>query len=180
MFAVHEASSSFFVNFTSWLLFFSRRGIFKLRMILNLRLGGVDVGGYQTLQRKALVDFLYRHPGLAFTAQGLAKALKEDPVTAQTVGESTVYRLLQKLTAQGLLKRYLSEGSRCYVYEMTPRGRSCDGHLHLKCIRCHKLIHLGEEETSRITRETEKQGFSLDKGQTLLIGQCAACREELS
>lgn len=138
------------------------------------------MGGYQTLQRKALVDFLRRHPGRAFTARGLAKALKEAPLTAQTVGESTVYRLLQKLTAQGLVKRYLLEGSRCYVYEMPPAGRSCDGHLHLKCTLCHKLIHLGDEETGRVTREAEKQGFALDKEQTLLLGQCAACRGELS
>ncbi|MDI9521487.1 MAG: transcriptional repressor [Bacillota bacterium] len=137
------------------------------------------MGGYQTLQRKALVDFLRQHPGRAFTARDLIKALKEDPFSAQTVGESTVYRLLQKLTAQGLVKRYLLEGSRSYVYEISPVGRSCDGHLHLKCTRCHKLIHLGEEETGRVTREAEKQGFTLDKGQTLLLGQCAACRGEL-
>lgn len=138
------------------------------------------VSGYQTLQRKALVDFLRQRSGLAFTARGLAKALKEDPLTAQTIGESTVYRLLQKLTAQGLVKRYLSEGSRCYVYEMIPSGRGCDAHLHLKCTLCHRLIHMGEEETGRITREAEEQGFALDKGQTLLLGQCAACRGEMS
>lgn len=136
------------------------------------------MAGYQTQQRRALVDYLCRHPGHAFTARGLAQALKEDPLTASTIGESTVYRLLQKLTSAGIIKRYLSEGSRSYVYEMPPRGRSCDEHLHIKCTLCHKLIHLGEEETSRVMQEAEKEGFALDKEQTLLLGLCAACRKE--
>jgi len=134
--------------------------------------------GYQTQQSKALVAFLYRHPGWAFTARGLAKALKDDPLTDQTVGESTVYRLLQKLVAEGIIKRYLSEGSRCYVYEMPPYGRPCNEHLHIKCTLCHKLIHLGEAETNRVMQEAEKEGFVLDREQTLLLGQCAACRRK--
>ena len=135
------------------------------------------MAGYQTQQRKALLDYLYRHPGSAMTAQALAHALRADPRTQPKPGESTVYRQLQRLSREGIIKRYLLEGSRCYVYEMPLQGDHCGGHLHIKCTLCHKLIHLGEEETTSVMREAEKEGFALDREQTLLLGQCAACRE---
>ena len=135
------------------------------------------MAGYQTQQRKALVDFLSRHPGQALTAQALCQALKEDR-TAHPIGDSTVYRLLQKLAAEGVIKRYLLEGSRCYVYEMPGGTGPCGGHLHMRCTSCDKLIHLGEEPTSLVAREAGRAGFALDKEHTMLLGRCAACRKE--
>ncbi len=174
---IFSSSGQFITNNLQFSVAFLESGWYpaEMRMVLSLK-GGVAMAGYQTQQRKALVDFLSRHPGQALTAQALCQALKEDR-TAHPIGDSTVYRLLQKLAAEGVIKRYLLEGSRCYVYEMPLQGDHCGGHLHIKCTLCHKLIHLGEEETTSVMREAEKEGFALDREQTLLLGQCAACRE---
>lgn len=148
-----------------------------MRIVLSLK-GGVAMAGYQTQQRKALLDYLYRHPGSAMTAQALAHALRADPRTQPKPGESTVYRQLQRLSREGVIKRYLLEGSRCYVYEMPGGTGPCGGHLHMRCTSCDKLIHLGEEPTSLVAREAGRAGFALDKEHTMLLGRCAACRKE--
>lgn len=134
--------------------------------------------GYRTRQREALLDYFCRHRGQAMSAQDLAQAIQDDPTVMPKPGRSTVYRLVQKLADEGLIKRYMQENSRQFVYEMTDRDEHCSEHLHLKCITCEKLIHLDREETNRVKDDVARDGFQLDSRQTVLFGLCAHCRKE--
>lgn len=134
--------------------------------------------GYQTKQREALLNYFRRHRGQAFSAQQLAQEMQNDPAVTPKPARSTVYRLLQKLADEGLIKRYMQENSRQFVYEMTDRDEHCSEHLHLKCTGCEKLIHLDKEETDRVREDIERDGFTLDNRQTVLFGLCADCRKK--
>lgn len=136
------------------------------------------VTGYRTQQREALLNYFCRHRGQAMSAQDLAQGILDDPTVTPKPGRSTVYRLVQKLADEGLIKRYMQENSRQFVYEMTDRDEHCSEHLHLKCITCEKLIHLDKEETSRVRQDVERDGFQLDSRHTVLFGLCAHCRKE--
>lgn len=134
--------------------------------------------GYRTRQREALLDYFARHRGQAMSAQALAQAVRDDPAVTPKPGRSTVYRLLQKLADEGLVKRYMQDNSRQFVYEMTDQDEHCSEHLHLKCMTCEKLIHLDREETGRVRRDVARDGFQLDSRHTVLFGLCADCSKE--
>lgn len=146
----------------------------KLRGILNLRNGDGRLAGYQTEQRKALLNYMCRHNGKAHTARELAQGIRQDPDISPKPGDSTVYRLLNKMTKEGALRRTTRQGSRQYVFEISDAG--CREHLHLRCLSCGKTIHMDEEETRRIAREVVRDSaFALDEVNTVLLGTCAEC-----
>lgn len=145
-----------------------------LRDILNLQKGDGSLAGYHTEQRKALLSYMLRHSGKAHTAQELAAGIREDPDISPKPGDSTVYRLLNKMTEEKVLRRTTREGSRQYVFEVSDAG--CREHLHLRCLSCGKTIHMDEEETRRIAREVVRDSaFALDELSTVLLGTCADC-----
>lgn len=61
--------------------------------------------GYKTKQREEILSFFRQHPGQHITAQELCTALNG-------VSKATVYRALDRLVQEGLLRRYTLEGGR--------------------------------------------------------------------
>lgn len=130
--------------------------------------------GYQTQHRKALVNLL-KEAGRALTAREIALILGKSQVFPAP-GISTVYRLLGKLTSEGVIKAFLNDAKpRSMVYQMDGQ-RACPAHLHLKCLDCGKLYHLSEKDTS-VVLSAVRDGcsFLLDAAHTTLFGCCAAC-----
>ena len=138
------------------------------------------MASYQTAQRKALLDYLQRHEDEAFTAGEVARGMRLDPQAAVKPATSTVYRLLTLMTQEGSIKRFVREEGRQYLYQALACGRG-EGHLHLKCNSCGRLIHMDENRSSRILTEISRQmHFLVDEEQTLLFGCCAECETEKS
>ena len=126
---------------------------------------------YHTAQKARLFSFLQQHADTSFTAEELCAAL----AGAGAVGKSTVYRLLPQLVAEGQVKRFSGSGQRRALYQAVGCAH-CDAHLHLKCTVCGKLIHLDESASDAVLhRVLQSSAFSVDEGQTVLFGKCAAC-----
>lgn len=142
----------------------------KMRVILNFGKGD-GLMTYHTVQKARLFSFLQQHADTAFTAEELCAAL----AGAGAVGKSTVYRLLPQLVAEGQVKRFSGSGQRRALYQAVGCAH-CDAHLHLKCTVCGKLIHLDESASDAVLhRVLQSSAFSVDEGQTVLFGKCAAC-----
>lgn len=142
----------------------------KMRVILNFGKGD-GLMTYHTAQKARLFSFLQQHADTAFTAEELCTAL----TGAGAVGKSTVYRLLPQLVAEGQVKRFSGSGQRRALYQAVGCAH-CDAHLHLKCTVCGKLIHLDESASDAVLhRVLQSSAFSVDEGQTVLFGKCAAC-----
>lgn len=142
----------------------------KMRVILNFGKGD-GLMTYHTAQKARLFSFLQQHADTAFTAEELCAAL----TGAGAVGKSTVYRLLPQLVAEGQVKRFSGSGQRRALYQAVGCAH-CDAHLHLKCTVCGKLIHLDESASDAVLhRVLQSSAFSVDEGQTVLFGKCAAC-----
>ncbi len=142
----------------------------KMRVILNFGKGD-GLMTYHTAQKARLFSFLQQHADTAFTAEELCAAL----AGAGAVGKSTVYRLLPQLVAEGQVKRFSGSGQRRALYQAVGCAH-CDAHLHLKCTVCGKLIHLDESASDAVLhRVLQSSAFSVDEGQTVLFGKCAAC-----
>ena len=132
------------------------------------------MASYQTMQRNVLIEFMKKNTETAFSAEELAERIK-NASPGCVPGKSTVYRLLQKLTEEGLVKRMVKGNSRKFVYQIAA-GEHCDSHLHLKCTNCGKLLHMDDSESHRLFLRILKQSsFSIDERQTVLLGKCGGC-----
>ena len=126
--------------------------------------------GYQTEQKKILLDYLSTHADTAFSLEELVP-----PMVARGVGKSTVYRLIARLSDEGAVRRYLREGKRGYTYQYFAK-EDCHAHLHLRCTDCGRVLHLCERVSGDLRALLASDlGFALDGEKTMLYGRCAAC-----
>lgn len=129
--------------------------------------------GYNTKQKENLLAFLIRNKDKHITVQEISAYLsfEETPV-----GTATIYRQLDKLVEQGLVRKYIldSKTGACYQYIEGTDG--CHEHYHLKCVSCGKLLHINCSCLSGINKHIyEHHGFTVDSSQTVFYGKCSVC-----
>lgn len=132
--------------------------------------------GYQTQQRSILISFFESHPNEAFTIDEVMQGLQNE-LGADIPSRSTVYRTVADLEKEGSLKRsYLSKQRRsAYQYHDAHR---CATHLHMRCEKCHALMHLDTGVSDAIARLLQcDANVSLDIENTVLLGRCKNCSE---
>ncbi|MGM9592699.1 MAG: Fur family transcriptional regulator [Oscillospiraceae bacterium] len=121
---------------------------------------------YQTHQKTALLKFFEDNPKRQYTIDELIGQMGED-----APAKSTAYRIVKKLADEGLVRRFVREGTAGAVYQLA--GKSCCAeHLHIKCLDCGLLIHLDSSAQEELTKST---GFVLDDERSMLYGRCAQC-----
>ncbi len=123
-----------------------------------------------------ITSYLKNHEEHRIAAADIYEHLREHECD---VNKTTVYRNLDKLEAEGVLKKYkLPDEAISYYRYVDP---SCNHHLHMQCKRCGKIFHLNCEFMDEITEHLLKDhGFLLDCSDSLLVGLCEDCRKEMS
>ena len=94
------------------------------------------------------------------------------------VGAATVYRNLELLTGEGVIRKYETGtgGAACYQL-VAGIEEDCAHHYHLKCISCGKLIHLDCETLDELRAHImEHHDFDIDVTRLVLYGYCTECR----
>lgn len=126
---------------------------------------------YSTKQRGVILDFL-RQASTHTTAKDILSHLKSQNIK---ISSATVYRTLEKLEKEGVVRKMaLGDGlSACYQYT---EGASCQGHFHLKCIECGELIHLSCQFLDEMEKHIlGEHGFTISSGKTVIYGRCEKC-----
>ena len=124
---------------------------------------------YNTESRKKILEFLRDNKDKSFSAEEIFSA-----VFKSGAGKSTVFRQLAKLTEELEIKRLADSRDRSVRYQYLDR-ESCRAHLHLKCYRCGKLIHLDDELTSLFEKNVKSsKRFSIDMS-AFIPGVCDNC-----
>lgn len=125
---------------------------------------------YRTKQKDELLHFLSTVADRQLTIEEIASELPD-------IGKSTVYRLVRQLVEDGVLRRFVADNSRRFLYQYAGQPDCCE-HLHLKCTVCGRLIHL-RHGLSRQMKQTiaSQYGFSIDGAKTMLFGCCGDCRD---
>lgn len=125
---------------------------------------------YQTQQRKILIDYLQHHKNRKFTIEELMIEMHD------AVPQSSMYRLMKKLSEEGMVRKSVRQGERQYEYQIA-EGKACHSHLHLQCTGCGKVMHLSNETTKKAQQLMNgAEGFELDYEKTLLYGTCTECK----
>lgn len=128
---------------------------------------------YQTEQKKLLLQFLREHKDRAFSMDELVRDMK--CCGAHAPGKSTVYRLMLHLLEEKRVRRFVEEGGRGFVYQLVADDH-CHEHLHLRCNRCGRLLHLDEGLSRELLELVHRTAsFSVNNDDTVLFGVCADC-----
>lgn len=133
------------------------------------------MSSYVTRQREQILAYIRANAGRHVAAEDILAHLQD---IGAGVGKATVYRTLDRLVEQGVVRKYiLGEGRRaCYQYW---DGGHCREHYHLKCERCGRLFHLECDFLSELSRHVlEHHKFVVNDAKMVLYGICEACAKE--
>lgn len=136
---------------------------------------------YKTAGRTRLLAHLAEHPDRHVTVDELAAELTASAAPSdKPIGKSTLYRQLGELCAEGIVRKYRSDGQSAFVYQYLGTG-DCGCHFHLKCVVCGSVTHLdcplGEELMAHIHSDHR---FRVDGGRSILYGCCDGCADTSS
>ena len=133
---------------------------------------------YKTRYRDWIMKYFEEHSEQKVSAGDLHRQMTAE---GMTINLTTIYRNLDRLERENILQGHKVGGEDEKFYQYLRPKMECARHLHLLCSRCGKIIHLNcgfmEEISAHLM---EEHGFSLDCGQSILVGLCRECRQELA
>ena len=129
---------------------------------------------YNTRSKELILEYIKTNRERGVTAADISAYLSENK---QQVNLATVYRNLERMTADGMIRKFKSEGDEsCHFQYVEPEAK-CHEHLHLKCSKCGKIYHLECSFMNDILGHlSNHHHFSLDCGSSVLTGLCADCK----
>ena len=130
---------------------------------------------YNTRARQEISDFLKQNGTRAVSAAEICQYLKS---IGDSVNPTTVYRYLDKLCADKTILKYIAEKGEKAVYQYSGQGKQCSEHLHLKCVRCGKILHMDCDFMRGFQEHLlEHHGFQLQCEGSVLYGLCSDCQK---
>ncbi|MBE6903750.1 MAG: transcriptional repressor [Ruminococcaceae bacterium] len=142
-------------------------------MIINLSfLQGLifSMKMYNTKQKSLIIDFFKNSPDKCFSAKQIIQSNELE------MGQATVYRMLSKLSEEGVLKKFISEYDGCANYRLN-NCNNCDSHFHLKCLKCGEIIHTDCDIMGKVgTHLAKDHNFVMDNSKTIIYGVCKDCK----
>ncbi len=130
--------------------------------------------GYRTLNRTRIMNYLVDNRERAVTANEIHAYFEQQE---SPVNMTTIYRYLEKLCADGTVIKYVAAKGNMTTYQYVEGKPECHHHIHMKCIRCGKVIHLNcgfmQDFESHIL---EHHQFTIVYEDCVLMGICEKCR----
>ncbi|MDR1108019.1 MAG: transcriptional repressor [Spirochaetaceae bacterium] len=128
---------------------------------------------YHTRQGQCILDYMRSLKGRHITVNQIVRHFED---TEDAVGQTTVYRHLEKLRAAGKIRKYvrLDDKSTCYQY--IDQEKKCREHFHLKCESCGALIHVDCDFLDTMKKHLLcRHKFQIDLLKTVFYGTCKRC-----
>jgi Fur family ferric uptake transcriptional regulator len=128
---------------------------------------------YNTQQRKLILDYMASLGGGHVTVNQMVRHFENEEAA---IGQTTIYRHLEKLANDGKIRKYILSGGKSACYQYIEGGKKCRGHFHLKCEQCGDLIHLDCGLLDKIQRHLfKKHDFQINMLKTVFYGTCKKC-----
>lgn len=129
---------------------------------------------YKTRHRQALVDYFYAVKGQHVTVGDICAHFEAQ---GMPIGKTTVYRQVEALAAEGILRKYVIDESSAACFAFEEEAPHCQA-IHCKCEQCGKLLHLPADTFAAMERDLSRwHGFRLNRRRTVLYGLCEGCAE---
>lgn len=136
----------------------------------------MKVKSYNTKSRKFILDFLEQNSDKTVSASDIYEfVITKD----SSINRATVYRYLSKLEEEKRVIKFSEAPSKKAVYQIV-NAHDCDGHLHIKCVKCGRLLHLDCDFMDELKEHLSKSHeFTLKCNGSILYGVCKECSENL-
>lgn len=129
---------------------------------------------YNTKQREKILNYLKQNKESNVTADDILSYFEKN---GENIGKATVYRFLNILVKENIIKKFILEDKKCSCFQFV-EDKQCNEHYHLKCEKCNKIIHLECEEFKNIQAHIAyEHKFKLDNIKTVLYGICENCNK---
>lgn len=129
--------------------------------------------GYITKQSTEILECLKENKNRHLTADEVYGILCSNGVS---VGRTTVYRHLEKLYADSVIRKFTLGDSTSACYQFFEGDEKCFNHYHLKCTVCGKLIHAECGFLNELSEHIfNEHNFKIDGEKTVLYGVCSVC-----
>jgi Fur family ferric uptake transcriptional regulator len=137
-------------------------------------MAGKRPGNYHTRQGESILEYMKSLGDRHVTVSQIARHFAEG---AEAVGQTTVYRHLEKLAAGGVIRKYVLSGGASACYQYINDEKHCREHFHLKCENCGSLIHADCDFLDDMAGHLLKRHhFEVDMLKTVFYGTCKNCR----
>ncbi|MDR1575409.1 MAG: transcriptional repressor [Treponema sp.] len=128
---------------------------------------------YHTRQGQCILDYMQSLGGGHVTVDQIVRHFSDEKAA---VGQTTVYRHLEKLAAQGKIRKYAAGGGKSACYQYAGGDRRCREHFHLQCEVCGSLIHEDCDLLEKVRRHLSgSHHFQIDMLRTVFYGTCKKC-----
>jgi len=128
---------------------------------------------YKTKQRDLIISCLRNNKAEHITVDKIMGYLKAQ---GASVGQTTIYRNLDKLVEDGIVLKYAADEGRGSCYQYVEQAGRCPTFYHLVCIDCGEMTHLQCSFLDELSEHIHVgHQFSLDKFKTVLYGHCNTC-----
>lgn len=123
---------------------------------------------YNTKQKDKILDIIKSY-NREFTIKDIYNNL-------DGVGLTTIYRYIDKLVNNNILKKSVDENNTtCYEYL---EDCSNDNHFYLKCDKCKRMIHIDCDCINELKEHIKfKHNFKLNE-KLIINGLCEVCKNE--
>lgn len=130
---------------------------------------------YKTKQKEIILSFFIENKDKHLTVSDIVNHINS---IGENVGTATVYRYLDKLVSNGVIRKYFLDDKTGACYQYIDNTENCKNHFHLKCIKCGALLHLDCSHMQSIENHVlSHHEFEIDNSRTVLYGRCKNCHE---
>lgn len=131
---------------------------------------------YKTRQKEMILDYMIKNKDIHVTADMILKYFEYH---GTPIGKTTVYRNLDRLVNENIIRRFNIEDGTSACYQYAADGCKCMEHFHFKCSECGRLYHIHCELVSEIREHVFKEhGFVIDSSKTVFYGKCEECSKK--
>ncbi|MDR1575584.1 MAG: transcriptional repressor [Treponema sp.] len=128
---------------------------------------------YHTRQGQDILDYMRSLGDGHITVNQLVRHFTDERAA---IGQTTIYRHLEKLAAAGKIRKYLLNDGSSACYQYIDDETKCREHFHLKCEICGSVIHADCELLDKIERHLlSMHDFQIDMLKTIFYGSCGKC-----
>lgn len=128
---------------------------------------------YKTKQRETIINFLKTHTDGHITAADICEHAKS---TGNPIGTATVYRHLEKLTSDGIVRKYYVDGIAGSCFQTVCNHGNCHTHIHFKCEDCGAMTVIECDELEHLRKHfSSEHNITIDAIKTIFYGKCTAC-----
>lgn len=128
---------------------------------------------YHTKQKDAIIGCLEAFSSTHVTISQISNYFKS---RNNPIGLATIYRQLARLEKEGLVKKYIIDGSQAAYFEYMGNSNDLNANYHLKCEECGDFFHLNCNLIDSIKEHVLNEHiFLINTAKTVFYGKCSEC-----